>query len=183
MVSVLLAYFQASNGNEASWLESYSIFVAVALLTLIQAGCDFGKEYQFLRVFEKTQHTMTRAIRGQYGTLQEIDSTDVVVGDIILLRAGDRVPADCVLVEEQDMFVDEREVLEHNKYCNFVKGTEKQCLSADNSTENPDIVLLKDSLITQGAGRALVLCVGDHTRVQQEHSVGEFNSESDHTPL
>lgn len=34
-------------------------------------------------------------------------NTELVVGDIIALEAGDRVPADCILVEEQDMFVDQ----------------------------------------------------------------------------
>lgn len=33
---------------------------------------------------------------------------DLVVGDIILLEGGDKVPADCVLIEEMDMTVDQR---------------------------------------------------------------------------
>ena len=33
------------------------------------------------------------------------------MGDVIKLEAGDRVPADCILFEEQDIFVDEREIL------------------------------------------------------------------------
>lgn len=45
-------------------------------------------------------------LRGQYGTTQEILQTDLVVGDVVMLQAGDRVPADCLLIEEMDMFVD-----------------------------------------------------------------------------
>jgi len=33
-----------------------------------------------------------------------------VVGDIIRLNAGDRIPADCILIEEADMHVDERSI-------------------------------------------------------------------------
>jgi len=45
--------------------------------------------------------------RGQTGTSQEIFSNQLVVGDIVLLSAGDKVPADCILIEEMDMYVDQ----------------------------------------------------------------------------
>lgn len=48
-------------------------------------------------------------IRGHSGASQEIMKENLVVGDIIVLEAGDRVPADCVLIEEMDMFVDQSE--------------------------------------------------------------------------
>jgi magnesium-transporting ATPase (P-type) len=34
-----------------------------------------------------------------------------VVGDIIKLYAGDRIPADCILIEESEMHVDERSII------------------------------------------------------------------------
>jgi hypothetical protein len=34
-----------------------------------------------------------------------------VVGDIVKLYAGDRIPADCILIEESDMHVDERSII------------------------------------------------------------------------
>jgi hypothetical protein len=37
----------------------------------------------------------------------------LVVGDIILLNPGDRVPADCVLLEETDIRVDQRFLFPH----------------------------------------------------------------------
>jgi P-type E1-E2 ATPase len=45
--------------------------------------------------------------RGQYGAVKSIHIGGLVVGDIIDLSAGDRVPADCVLIEEMNMTVDE----------------------------------------------------------------------------
>jgi len=47
-------------------------------------------------------------LRGQYGTSQTIFVKDLVIGDIILLNEGDRVPADCLLIEEMDMKVDQK---------------------------------------------------------------------------
>lgn len=37
-------------------------------------------------------------IRGKYGATQSINIYDLVVGDIILLETGARVPADCILI-------------------------------------------------------------------------------------
>ena len=41
------------------------------------------------------------------GKQKEIPVEDIVVGDIVVLNAGDIVPADCLLVEGKDVFVDE----------------------------------------------------------------------------
>jgi magnesium-transporting ATPase (P-type) len=37
---------------------------------------------------------------------QEVHISNIVVGDLLLLQAGDRVPADCILVQGMDLRVD-----------------------------------------------------------------------------
>lgn len=101
------------------------------------------------------------------------------------------MPADCLLIEEQDIFVDERSIL--TSVCESVdsliadrqntKLTEKQCITEENLDQNPDTVLLKDTLVMNGSGKALVLCVGQHTLVEKEKVTEEFSSEGDLTPL
>lgn len=46
-------------------------------------------------------------IRGKYGATQSVNVFDLVVGDVVLLETGSRIPADCVLIEGQDLSVDE----------------------------------------------------------------------------
>ncbi|MBU2523278.1 MAG: cation-transporting P-type ATPase [Nanoarchaeota archaeon] len=41
------------------------------------------------------------------GKEREIPSREIVPGDIILLRSGEKVPADCIIVNEKDLLVDE----------------------------------------------------------------------------
>ncbi|MFO0116270.1 MAG: hypothetical protein ACK521_01145 [bacterium] len=185
---MVLSYFSTENYK---YLESISIFFAVALSISIQAVCSFGKDRQFRANYEASLNTNAKVIRGQYGTIQEIPATDLVVGDIVKLYAGDRVPADCILIEESDMHVDERSILTtisesaesliadrtNSKY------SEKGCLTEDNIKSNPDTVLLKDTLVMTGSGKAVVLCTGKHTLVEKEKIDQEFNSEEDLTPL
>ena len=45
------------------------------------------------------------------------------------------------------------------------------------------MILLKDTLIMAGSGRALVMCVGDHTLVEKEKIVSEFSTDCNLTPL
>ena len=41
------------------------------------------------------------------GSLVAVPVEEVVLGDVVLLRAGDTVPGDCLLLESKDLFVDE----------------------------------------------------------------------------
>jgi len=46
-------------------------------------------------------------IRGKKGATSSISVWDLVVGDVILLDTGARVPADCIVIESSDLQVDE----------------------------------------------------------------------------
>ena len=48
-----------------------------------------------------------RAIVVRDGITQRIASRDIVVGDILILEEGDRIPADALLLESHDLLVDE----------------------------------------------------------------------------
>lgn len=43
---------------------------------------------------------------------QTISIYDLVVGDVIKIQAGDIVPADCVIINEQDLVVDESKIVQ-----------------------------------------------------------------------
>ena len=50
---------------------------------------------------------MVTVYRGAYGTCLSIKIRDLVVGDIVNIQQGDRVPADCLLIEEMSITVDQ----------------------------------------------------------------------------
>jgi magnesium-transporting ATPase (P-type) len=74
-----------------------------------------------------------------------------------LLETGARVPADCLLLEGQDLSVDETMYYEDQK-----KATKKSVASEENSHADP--FLLSNSLIATGTGKAVVLVVGASSR-------------------
>jgi len=95
---------------------------------MVQTFCDWGKEKQFLRLQNEIQNEKVTVLRGQYGTSQTVLSKDLVVGDIVLLNQGDRVPADCILVQEMDMHVDQQSFFPD---MNGSENTVQQCSYAN----------------------------------------------------
>jgi len=110
--------------GDEPWLkaaESLSVVFAVLLSTMIIAFCEWGKDKQMLRLRKEIQNEKITVLRGQYGTSQEVLVSELVVGDVVLLNGGDRVPADCLLLEEMDMQVDQREFFNNEEEGNATK--------------------------------------------------------------
>ena len=81
--------------------------------------------------------------------MQSCSIWELVVGDIVYLSAGDKIPADCLIVDGQQIKVDEP--LEGEKVKN-------DRLANDESQRDP--FLYADSYVLEGACRAVVCCVG-----------------------
>jgi P-type Mg2+ transporter len=83
--------------------------VVIILFIVISTGLlSFFQERNAGRVVEKLQSMISlksHVIRD--GQLIEIISTSIVVGDVISFRAGDMIPADCLLIDENELNVNE----------------------------------------------------------------------------
>jgi magnesium-transporting ATPase (P-type) len=55
-------------------------------------------------------------IRGKQGSSQSVSVWSLVVGDVILLETGARVPADCLLIEGADLRVSRDESPDETSY-------------------------------------------------------------------
>ena len=106
-------------------------------------------------------------------------SKDLVVGDIITIEAGMRIPADCILLEGMDIKCDE------SMYDKFSKEVpKKQSIDRDqHEKENPNPFLLSRSLVLSGSGRAVVCAVWYKTRWFAEHPVEDLEDDNEKTPL
>jgi len=143
------------------WVEGASIYFAVALIVLFTSGFDYMKEKQYLKQHSEILNEEVSVIRGQYGLSQPCKVFDLVVGDVILIEAGMRIPADCVLIEGMDVTVDE------SAYNEGASTIVAKTLSKDSDQHlsNPDPFLLTRSLVMTGQGRAVVCAVGEQRRI------------------
>lgn len=82
------------SGLLEDWLDAAAILAIVALNGLLGFVQEFRAE-RSLAALRKLSVATARAMRN--GALQSIPARDVVPGDVILLEAGDRIPADARL--------------------------------------------------------------------------------------
>jgi P-type Ca2+ transporter type 2C len=83
---------------------SYTIFGVVVIIIITSFVQEFKAE-KAIKALENMLLPHTTVIRD--GKIKEILSSEIVPGDIISLKTGERIPADCVVVEQTELKVDE----------------------------------------------------------------------------
>ena len=114
-------------------MEGVSIIFGVLFLSCFSSLAALIKQRQKLRQFEEVKNEEVSVVRGQYGLSQPCKVFDLVVGDVILIEQGMRVPADCVMFSGVDVTVDESIYFEGRETL-----TKKSLFVGNNSRENPD---------------------------------------------
>ena len=136
----------------ADWVETAGIGAAVFLATLISTLSEHSSERAFAQLSRVSAGTLCRVRRN--GRVCEIPISDVVVGDIVLLSAGDLIPADGRLLlgnlsaDQSAMTGESREV---SKYPAPAKKMEPSSPSA----------LFRGCTVLSGSGELFVTAVGD----------------------
>ena len=137
--------------------------IIIVTLILISGGIRFIQELRS----DKAASNLSRMIVNtatvlRDGSEQEIPIDEIVVGDVIKLSAGDMIPADVVLIDSRDFFVQQSGLTGESD------AVEKVCLRKADS-QNLDSLLESESLafmgtnVISGRATALVLVVGDET--------------------
>ncbi|CAM9663245.1 unnamed protein product [Scytosiphon promiscuus] len=84
--------------------DALSIFMAVAIVATVAFVQEYRSE-QSLKAL--TTLLPPHAVCVRDGKAADIMARDLVPGDVVLVKSGDRIPADCRLVQAADLFVDE----------------------------------------------------------------------------
>ena len=79
------------------WYESIGIAIAVFLATFVSTLSEYGSESAFEKLQEEAGRIFCRVRRS--GKLCSVALDEIVVGDIVLLQSGERIPADGILME------------------------------------------------------------------------------------
>ncbi|HIW20673.1 MAG TPA: HAD-IC family P-type ATPase, partial [Candidatus Dorea intestinavium] len=82
-----------------------SIILAIVVLNTFLGVYQENKASNALKALKEMASPQAKVLRG--GQIIEVPSSDVVVGDIVILEAGDYVPADIRLVEAVNLKIDE----------------------------------------------------------------------------
>ncbi|HSE00198.1 MAG TPA: HAD-IC family P-type ATPase [Burkholderiales bacterium] len=132
----------------------------IAAIVLFCAALGFIQEYRAERALDALKRMLAPTIRVlRDGDEVSIPSRELVVGDVILLEAGDRVPADGRLVEAHSLKCDEAPLTGES----FPVDKTTQSLPGDTSTADRRNIVFSGTTVTYGRGRAVVIGTGAGT--------------------
>ncbi|WP_101909029.1 calcium-translocating P-type ATPase, PMCA-type [Marasmitruncus massiliensis] len=138
------------------WFETVGIAIAVLLATLVSTLSEYGSESAFQKLQEDSEKIQCR-IRRSAGIFS-IPVGEVVVGDLVLLQAGERIPADGILISGQ-LKVDQSALNGESR--ETLKRPVGETVSEWNLfAENQ---LFRGSIVASGEGIMQVCNVGDRT--------------------
>ena len=95
------------------------------------------------------------------GHLIELLATDLVVGDIVRLQLGDRVPADLRLIEVSDLRIDESSLTGEGKPATKQTAAVDAARAAELASCTG--MAFMGTLVRNGSGRGVVTGIGAHT--------------------
>ena len=104
-------------------ITAYTILVII--LMVIFTG--FIQEYKSEKAIIALKNMLVPvSIVIRDGKEQEIQSVNIVPGDLLLLRNGEKIPADCLLIEEKELRVNEAVLTGESKEVSKKIGSEKK---------------------------------------------------------
>jgi len=157
------------------WTDSLVIFGAV----LINAIFGYWEENKTSRILEKLKKILeAKAIVLRDGHKIEILQQELVPGDIIFLKAGDKVPADGRLIEGQNMKIDESILT--GEWIPAAKHPE--ILPDETPLADRDNMVYMGCLVENGEGKAIVVGTGIDTEAGKIAALVR-ESEEEKTPL
>ena len=153
------------------------IILIVVLVNAIIGVAQENKAEKSLEALQKLSNHVSKVIRN--GSLQVIESRELVPGDIVVLDTGDYIPADLRIIEESNLKTQESsltgESVPVEKNAQIIKETEVGIGDRKN-------MLFSSSLVTYGRGKGIVVETGMTTEVGK--IAGMINStEKQETPL
>ncbi|KAJ6232997.1 calcium-transporting atpase [Anaeramoeba flamelloides] len=142
---------------KTGWIEGTAILIAVLIVSFVTAINDYQKEMQFRELNKIKDNITCTVIREKLNGNSEAEGEklaisihDIVVGDIIYLQTGSKVPADGILFYASELKTNESSMTGENDEVR--------------KTPDEDCWVMSGTEVTQGEGKYIVTAVGKHSQ-------------------
>lgn len=152
-LAFLAEFLQPGQGNAYIGIALFVVVVLNAIFTFIQ-------EYQSEKIMESFKKMLPEKIQVlRNGDWEEIEAKYLVVGDVIAVNEGDKIPADARIIEENELKVDNSSITGESE-----PQLRKNECTHENILESRNM-LFSGSLVQSGDGIAVVYAVGMKTQI------------------
>lgn len=153
IILLVLAVINFSLGDKLGSL----VIVLIAIISILIRVLEDYSAYKFNKKLRSKVVSTTKVIRDNKEL--EIKVENVVVGDVISLNAGSIIPADCIVINSKDLFVNES-VFTGESIPVEKKETNKK--EYDNLFDIKNVLYMSSSVIS-GTAKAIVVKTGFDT--------------------
>ena len=158
IAAIISAVVSKLNG-EADYIDSI-IIVAIVVFNAIMGLVQEQKAEKSLEALKKMSAPNAKVRRN--GRVQEIDATMVVPGDVVILEAGNYVPADCRLINSFNLKIEESALT--GETIPSLKDSSK-ILKENTAMGDLCNMVFATTIVVNGHGEAIVVETGMNTRV------------------
>lgn len=179
VVNFATVLLERARGQNESFAECI-IIVAVVLLNAILGVVQEGKAEKAIEALKEMTAATSKVVRG--GKLLAVKSEELVVGDVVILEAGDSVPADCRILECASLKSEESALTGESVPAN----KQEEALSLDGQKDIPlgdrKNMVYMGSTIVYGRAIAVVVATGMQTEMGKIADI-LAKTENEVTPL
>ncbi len=174
-----LMYILLTTNAISLFLGHYSDAIFIAIVLLINTTVGFYQENKAdksIHALQKMVKVRARVIRD--GREKEVDSEELVPGDIIVLKSGDKVPADGRIIEFENLKVNEASLTGESS---AVSKSDSYLSDTVTLPERTNMVFM-GTIVEDGMAYAIVVSTGGHTQMGKIVSLIKETKET-RTPL
>jgi len=137
--------------------------IMILIIVILNALLGFSQEYRAERAMEALKKLSVPTVKARRDNqVKEVDATSLVPGDIILLEAGDSVPADCRVIESMSLRAEEAALTgESVPVGKIVNRIETENLTVGDRKN----MVFMGTIISYGRGAAVVVDTGMKTEL------------------
>lgn len=163
VISAITGFFEAKAAGEAFIPTDTIIIMVVVIINAVLGVFQESKAEAAIEALQEMSAATSKVIRN--GKQISVKSEDLVIGDVIVLEAGDAVPADCRIFECASMKIEEAALTGESVPVNKVM----ELLNVKESGEVPlgdrKNMAYMGSTVVYGRGKAVVVATGMDTEM------------------
>ena len=152
----------AANGHAIPFPTDALIILAVVIINSVLGVYQESKAEKAIEALQEISAATSRVLRD--GKISSVRSEELVVGDVVLLEAGDAVPADCRIFESASLKIEEAaltgESVPVNKYIDVITPSGDDVPLGDRKNMG-----YMGSTVVYGRGKAVVTGTGMDTEM------------------
>jgi len=140
---------------------SYANLVVVLALVLISTFLEFFEVFKSNKAAEKLKKLVavkTTVLRN--GKEEKIYLDEITIGDVVLLSAGELIPADLRIVEQKDLYVVQSSLTGESDSVRKVANTENKIIE---DITDLDTICFMGTNVMSGTGKGIVFRIADDT--------------------